>query len=84
MISRTPHTTIAQAWESYCRAVVPEDAHETQLVEMKRVFYAGQFDMLCRVINLPRNFEVGISEMKLVQVEQECLAFLTAVVEGRA
>lgn len=35
------YKTVKEAWESYLKQVVPKDAHETQIIETQKAFFAG-------------------------------------------
>jgi hypothetical protein len=38
---------IRQAWQSYCRDVIPKTAGTVQITETRRAFYAGAWEVIC-------------------------------------
>ncbi len=75
---------IADQFESYKTAAIPQDASETQVRETRRAFYAGAEAMMtiCHYVG-----QDSVSEDKaqniLVDADQELREFSKAVLEGR-
>lgn len=77
--------SIKALWESYRDSCIPEGAHETQRVEMRRAFYAGALHVLATT------YEIGGSEFSeedgvetLESMYKECEDFLRLINEGMA
>jgi len=77
--------TVQEQWESFSKLVVPKDAPEIQVTEMRRAFYAGVEAML-RI-----QWAIGdaaVSEdgaMAILEgVHDECQRFASEVVKGAA
>ena len=43
---------IKAMWESYLKQIVPDDAHETQIEETRRAFYAGAAILYTGIMNM--------------------------------
>jgi hypothetical protein len=75
---------LAEQWDSFCEAVMPEDAPPVQRQEMRRAFYAGaggMFDLVCRVIPEAVNEEQG--EAMLTELEKELRGYLEDLKAGK-
>lgn len=73
-------------WVQYRNAVIPKDAHSTQLMESRRCFYAGAWAFYSIMMN---NFEPGIDDtpkdLQLMEkLDYEIREFRNRVVNGTA
>jgi hypothetical protein len=77
--------TIKDSWESYALACVPSDAPPIQAQETRRAFYAGNADMLARLIDITHLDDSDPArELLLVNSVRELSAFRDAVEKGEA
>ena len=75
--------TVQEQWELFLDQVVPPNATEIQVIEMRRSFYAGVGAML----RIQRNIHnsTASKEAKIVMLEEicdECVQFASNVIKG--
>jgi hypothetical protein len=81
----TPKRTIAAQWDAMRAVVVPTNAPEAQVRDMKRSFYAGAhalFALMSEVGDDAVGEDEGVSYFE--SLNQELRAFTRAVQEGKA
>lgn len=61
---------ILEGWQSYERDVVPPTAPNVQREECRRAFYAGAFEMFCRMMEATELSDDG-AEQRLTELDQE-------------
>lgn len=73
--------SVAETWAAFAARVVPKEADEIQIQEMRRAFYAGSYSMLMNVregISEDTPEEEGVEQ--LVALQDECEAFFTTII----
>lgn len=77
---------IAKGWQEYKEFVIPADAHETQLIECKRAFYAGARSCLSDVLALAGASAGEPTEQDIelmADLEEELAQFARDVMDGK-
>ena len=77
---------IETEWITYRNAVVPKDAGETQLTEMRRSFFAGAWAYYCLLMeNVGTGADGTPQDMALMQsLDEEMREFKERVLRGEA
>lgn len=76
---------MAVAWASFLTEVIPPDASETQVTEMRRAFYAGAAALLRAVADIGDSVEDDdAGAARLMALDDELEAFGEAVQRGDA
>jgi len=78
--------TVDNAWYSYARNVIPNDAPEVQYTECRRAFHAGAWAVLQVVIGIGEDSSVSEADgcAILDRLERELKEFYRRVKEGKA
>lgn len=78
-------TTLAEMWESYNLAVLPDDAGPVQRKECRRAFYAGAGSMLAEFVRIGGDsVSDDAAESCARGLANECEEFAEAVKRGKA
>jgi len=76
---------IREQWDSYRREVIPKDAHDVQIVESRRAFYAGAAALLRILVDLDPGDEPTEDDLrKMDEINEEIDSFKRDVKGGRA
>lgn len=73
---------IKSTWDSYKAEVVPENAHEVQVLETKRAFYAGVSSAMNIITNKVADMEEEEAMTYLDGIEQELNQFVKDQFKG--
>jgi hypothetical protein len=78
--------TLANAWKTYRRRIIPATAPDVQIQECRRAFYGGAEALLQQIANgLDPGSEVTQDDVEyLAQINQELVCFADDVMRGRA
>lgn len=76
--------TIQSEWEHFQKIVIPEDASQTQIIEMKKAFYAGAMSLMRMQHRL---FDSGMNEDAVIAIidgiESELIMFADMARHGK-
>lgn len=76
--------TLQAEWESYLKVAIPEDAHEIQLIETRRAFYAGAKAFFSLQLNMPDGITEAVEEAILTGWSGELKQFYQDLESGKA
>lgn len=77
---------MAEQWDQFARAVLPQNAPPVQRQEVRRAFYAGAQAIMLKVIaTLASDAEPTAGDLQIMEdLERELSDFAESVKEGRA
>lgn len=69
--------SVRESWNQFRAAVMPPNASNVQIQEMRRAFYAGAWAMFCTMNQASAGSEdEGVEALESLNAEMECFAAL--------